>query len=296
MNLGELSDFIVKETIEADPRDKKELQKKQLAEIYPDSGIIFGNLETPVRTILVGIDIGVEELLLAKMLDVEKKIDLVLSHHSIGIAMANSRKAIDVQKFMLLNAGVKSGKIGEMIRAEKEKSQRRAMVSNCFRAESAARILGIPILCVHTPADNLAQSFVEARIAGCNSKNLGELRCVLEGIGEFAKAKLNGIGPAIFSGTEKNKCGKIFLDLTGMKPVSKGGIKMLASCGTKTIVAAHLEEESLEEAKKKKLNVLFSGHIASDSLGMNLLLDKIEKAGEITVTCCSGFERIKRGA
>jgi hypothetical protein len=39
---------------------------------------------------------------------------------------------------------------------------------------------------------------------------------------------------------------------------------------------------------------LIAGHIASDSLGMNLLLDEIEKKSKIEVVELGGFTRFSR--
>ncbi|PJB18902.1 NGG1p interacting factor NIF3, partial [Candidatus Falkowbacteria bacterium CG_4_9_14_3_um_filter_36_9] len=52
-------------------------------------------------------------------------------------------------------------------------------------------------------------------------------------------------------------------------------------------------EEHRKEAEKNHINVVIAGHMASDSLGMNLFLDELEKKG-ITVVPCSGLIRVKR--
>jgi hypothetical protein len=59
------------------------------------------------------------------------------------------------------------------------------------------------------------------------------------------------------------------------------------------MVAMHLSEKHREEAEKNHINVVIAGHVASDTLGMNLLLDGVEKAAKesFSVTACSGFER-----
>jgi hypothetical protein len=50
-----------------------------------------------------------------------------------------------------------------------------------------------------------------------------------------------------------------------------------------------------EEAEKHHINVVIAGHVASDTLGMNLLIDAVEKAAKSTlaVTECSGFKRYR---
>jgi putative NIF3 family GTP cyclohydrolase 1 type 2 len=55
----------------------------------------------------------------------------------------------------------------------------------------------------------------------------------------------------------------------------------------------HISEKNLEQAKEHHLNVVIAGHIASDSLGMNLILDQLERRG-VEVLTCSGLLRVKR--
>jgi hypothetical protein len=54
-----------------------------------------------------------------------------------------------------------------------------------------------------------------------------------------------------------------------------------------------MSEEHRKEAEKNHLNVIIAGHMSSDSLGMNLFLDEIEKQG-IELVPSSGLIRVKR--
>jgi len=57
----------------------------------------------------------------------------------------------------------------------------------------------------------------------------------------------------------------------------------------------HLSEEHFSKVKDANLNAVIAGHISSDTLGLNLLLDRIEQAGEkFQIINCSGFNRIRR--
>jgi hypothetical protein len=58
----------------------------------------------------------------------------------------------------------------------------------------------------------------------------------------------------------------------------------------------HLSEEHFKKVKDANLNVVIAGHISSDTLGLNLLLDRIEKQAKerLQIISCSGFNRIKR--
>ena len=61
-----------------------------------------------------------------------------------------------------------------------------------------------------------------------------------------------------------------------------------------TIIAMHLSEEHFRKVKAERINVIIAGHIGSDTLGLNLLLDKLSKRQEFDIIECSGFRRIKR--
>ncbi|MDD1743630.1 MAG: hypothetical protein LUO85_03290 [Methanomassiliicoccales archaeon] len=55
----------------------------------------------------------------------------------------------------------------------------------------------------------------------------------------------------------------------------------------------HLPESHLEEARKAHINILVSGHVASDSLRLNLVMDRLEERG-VVVHPFSDFIRVKR--
>jgi putative NIF3 family GTP cyclohydrolase 1 type 2 len=57
----------------------------------------------------------------------------------------------------------------------------------------------------------------------------------------------------------------------------------------------HLSEEHIKEAEKNHVNAVIAGHVASDNLGINLVLDALEKHGELEIIETSGFKRFKRG-
>ena len=67
----------------------------------------------------------------------------------------------------------------------------------------------------------------------------------------------------------------------------------LAAAGIGTVVGMHFPESHLEEARKHHINMVISGHMSSDSLGINLIADEWEKKG-VEVVPCSGLIRVSR--
>jgi hypothetical protein len=54
-----------------------------------------------------------------------------------------------------------------------------------------------------------------------------------------------------------------------------------------------MKDESINKSSEQSLNVIITGHMSSDSLGMNLWLDELEKKG-VEVIPCGGLIRVKR--
>ena len=117
---------------------------------------------------------------------------------------------------------------------------------------------------------------------------------ILKGIPEYTDALKKHAGPRILIGDAKKKAGKVFVDMTGGTEGPKRIFPRLAQAGVGTIVAMHLSEEHFKNAKAEMMNVIIAGHIASDTLGINLLLDEVEKKEKLRIIPCSGFVRIRR--
>jgi len=56
----------------------------------------------------------------------------------------------------------------------------------------------------------------------------------------------------------------------------------------------HLSEEHFKKAKEEHMNVIIAGHIASDNVGLNIMLDELEKKDNFKILPCSGFRRFSR--
>ncbi len=61
-------------------------------------------------------------------------------------------------------------------------------------------------------------------------------------------------------------------------------------------MAFPIPDEHRKEAESNNMNVVIAGHISSDNLGMNLVLDPVVKAGKLRVHEFSGFRRVARRA
>ena len=286
---------IEKEYGDLKPGEKEFFDQESLINPYADSRILSGSGEEDVKTILLGIDIEVGEILLCESLKNRGgAVDLVVSHHPEGIAFANLYAVMYMQSDIQRRYGVPINIAEDLMEQRVREVERRLMPLNHTRAVDAARLLGIPFMCLHTPADNMVATFLQSSFEEKKPYLLSDIIDFLRLLPEYREAAKNGSGPKILLGAENRRAGKIFVDMTGGTEGSKDIFQSLATTGVNTLVVMHLSEEHRKEAEKNHLNIVVAGHIASDNLGLNLLLDEVLKGSEIHILSCSGFQRVSR--
>lgn len=272
-------------------KEKEEVDKESLENPYLDSRILNIAEDKEIKIILVGIDIEPAEILLAKELG---EIDLVISHHPLGKGLAHLAEVMDLQCDVLNFYGVPIN-IAEGLMKERIDEVARGLNSkNHQRTVDTAKILKINLINSHTPCDNLAANFLKNLIDKEKPERINDLMDLLKTIPEYKEAIKIGAGPKIFVGNEERRCGKIALtEITGGTEGSPKLYEKMAQAGIGTIIGMHISEEHKKEAEAANINVVIAGHISSDSLGVNLFLDELEKKG-IKIIPCSGLIRIKR--
>jgi len=274
-----------------DDKEKKEFDQEILSNPYADSRILNIAEDKDIKKILVGIDIEPAEVLLAKELG---DIDLIISHHPLGKGLAHLADVMELQADLLAQYGVPIN-IAEGLMSERISEVARGIsVHNHERPVDAARLLKFNLMCLHTVCDNLAANFLKQKIEQEKPERIGDLIDLLKQIPEYKKAFEIGAGPMIFIGDKENHCGRITLtEITGGTSGSSKMYEKMAQAGIGTIVGMHMGKEHYEQAKTALVNVVIAGHMSSDSLGVNLFLDELEKRG-IKILPCSGLIRVSR--
>lgn len=316
MNLKKLFDLIIELGIDNDPRErskitkmladqkkeydeakedvKKEFDLDNLTNPYSDTKVLYGSEEKEINRVLVGIDIDGSEMLLADRLrERGQVVDLVIAHHPEGKALAKLYQVMHLQEDILNNFGVPINAAEAIMAGRISEVERGLLPVNHNRAVDFARILDIPLMCCHTPADNMVNTYLEKLFEEKNPETLQDVIKIIKEIPEYQQAIEIGAGPKIVLGTDKRRSGKIFVDMTGGTGGSEDAYAKLSQAGVGTVVAMHMSDKHRKEAEKNHINVIIAGHLASDSLGMNLILDKLELKG-IDIIPCSGLTRISR--
>lgn len=164
--------------------------------------------------------------------------------------------------------------------------------SNLDGGPSVARLLGMPYLGLHTPADLLGERMVEAKVDEVYEANdnptVQEILDNLMTIREYAQAP-EGQRPVIWVGEKDSYAGKTVVDFAGGLGAELDELKALITAGVGTFVCMHMDADIVKALQEdNRCNVLCMGHMASDSIGFNQILDAWEARG-VEVTRIGGL-------
>jgi len=261
------------------------LEMAELDEIPGDSAIHHPG--DGIRKILIGIDLKQAELKMAKDLG----YDCAIAHHpSAGSSILRYHEVLLRHVDQMVRAGVPADVAVETMRETVESRRVLASMQNYDHAPSVARLLDMPYLNIHTPLDEIGRRRM-AEVVG----SLGPERTVADAIaalrgafGEFRNAETeievpvgkadSRLGRAVFShGAGTN----------GGHPVAKAYFDH----GIDTVFYIHCRPEEAKRLREEygdAKTLVVTGHIASDSIGINPYVNRLRAEG-LDVTTFSGI-------
>lgn len=264
--------------------------KERLTNPYSDSRIHNANGAKKIKRVIAGIDISVGGLMLAR----ELGADLVINHHPVGLALAGLDAVMDLQIDLMEKIGVPVNVAEKLIHKRISEVARGLNPVNHYVTVDAARLMKLNLMNVHTPADNLVAQFIVRLVEKAQPRYVGEVLELLESVPEYREAMKQGVGPTLFAGDKKNRSGRIVAsEITGGTEGSKEIYQAMANAGVGTIIGMHQSEDHRKAAEEAHINVVIAGHISSDSIGMNLFLDELEKRG-VEILPFAGLIRYSR--
>ena len=313
MKLQQIYELAVRLGMEADPRGKnaaakalarnkkayEKLDKKEqdffdtesLTNPYADSRILFGDGALEVKKIMTGIDMEGDELLVAKHLG---DVDAVVAHHPRGRALVGLEDVMHMQADVLNQYGMPINVAEGLLHKRISEVSRSLSPGNHYRAPRLAELLNMPYMCTHTVTDNLVFQFLKKLIEKEKPETVEEVLDMLHEIPEYTTARRDGVGPRIFAGKGKNRTGVIAVtEITGGTEGAHDIYEKMANAGVGTVIAMHQSEKHRQFAQEAHINVVIAGHMSSDSIGMNLFLDEVEKGG-VEIVPASGLIRVSR--
>ncbi len=231
-----------------------------------------------IRKILFGVEAGVPELLLAKQMH----CDAVIAHHPQGgSALVHSYKVFERHVEQMVEAGVPRMEAEQAVRRKRDSLKVENHTRNPDHQVSVARLLKMPYMNVHAPLDEIGKRRMMKQVKAATDEKpnatVGDVVASLNELPEFKKAQTE---IAIRLGKSSSGAGKVVVShaagTNGGYEVAKAYFKH----GIGTLIYIHVSPSDLERLRVDAVgNLIVTGHIASDSVGINPFLAELEKRG-----------------
>lgn len=213
-----------------------------------------------IETALVGIDLESPELQLAA----REGYDLALAHHPAGgRARLEFPRVLDRQVEFLTDHGVPEPEAEEAVAELVERAELASHAANYRHDPSVAELLEQPYMNVHLAPDEVGRrAFVDG----------------LSAIPELAAARTD---VEVRVGREENAAGEVAIHhaagTNGGAPVARAYFEN----GVDTVIYIHAGADDPRELREEfgDENLVVTGHVASDAIGMNALIDALEERG-----------------
>jgi len=231
-----------------------------------------------IRKVLFCIDAGVSELLLAKQLN----CDAVIAHHPPGgVSAINFPEAFKRHVELMTVAGIPRDAAKEAVKRKFSRLEVEAHRKNYVQVIDAARKLNIPFMNIHMPLDEVGRRRMDNKIRK-RTREDSTVQEVVSALMEFPEFQNALTEIKVWLGKPKNCRGKI---VVSHGAGTNGGYEIAKTYfehGIQTLIYIHISPADLERLRAEfgeERNLIVTGHIASDSLGINPLIHELEDRG-----------------
>jgi hypothetical protein len=206
---------------------------------YPfgDVRVLNGPEDVELHSVLLGINIGISDFLLARELHASgTRIDAVIAHHPTGIAPSQVQDYMPVSIDYLVAEGVPRADAEDCIRRYiREKLQH--LEDNYRVGPDTAKLLGFPFACIHTPADYYMRVGVRTAFAAHPPETpLEAVRALLTIPEVDSAARISGAVPRVMSCDPSRPIGRVLLTFGGGYILPPEAYHLLGKAGVNTVV------------------------------------------------------------
>jgi hypothetical protein len=244
------------------------------AEVPADSGIwVEGD---NLRRILVGIDVGPAELLLARQLG----FDAVVAHHPVR--RRGFWRVFERHYELMGQAGVPDDAIRAAIESRSRGLRLAEHNANDDHEISVARLLGMPFLNIHLPLDEYTRQAlirtVQEEQRQQPTATVGQIAGTIGRLPSFQRSELR---PKVVYGSPDAPAGKVVVSIAGGTNGGAGVVEAYLAYGANTVVYMHIQPEELARLERDQPEgaLIITGHAPADSIGIDALVQALRQRG-----------------
>lgn len=241
-----------------------------------------------IETALVGIDLESPEIQLAH----DHGFDLALAHHPTGDeARLEFTEVLETQVEFMTNHGVPEDDAREAIGDLTEGMEHSAHSMNYRHDPSVAEFLEQPYMNIHLAPDEIGRrKMAEIADAQAADATVDDFVDALYDLSEFDDAMTD---IELRVGDLDNDLGEVAVHHAAGTNGGASVAEAYFEHGVDTVLYIHVgfgdTQELREEFAGEEKNLVVTGHIASDAIGLNVLIDELEERGVecTTISGCS---------
>jgi putative NIF3 family GTP cyclohydrolase 1 type 2 len=253
----------------------------------PADSQVYVESAADVRRVLFGVDISLAEITWAQ----QNGFDAVIAHHPLGDRARTGLMDVVHRQIDQMGAeGIARDVAERAVAARVDALHRRLHVANVNGLVDSARLVGMPLCNVHLACDIITRKALMdllQRRAGAGSTVADALTWLRDAFPEYRGAHA---GPEAWAGAPGNRLGRWTVAIAGG---TNGGFPVFHEyfqAGVNTIFAMHIDEGDLQQlraATDPGNTLVITGHMSSDSIGINVVIRGLEERG-IDVVRTSG--------
>jgi hypothetical protein len=254
----------------------------------PADSQVYVEAPADVRRVLFGIDIQLAEVTWAQ----QAGFDAVIAHHPLGDrTRTRFAEVVRRQVAQMTAEGVPAEAAERAIATRLEAMHRNTHMANINAVVDSARLIGMPVCNVHLACDIIGRNAiidVLRRRAGDASTVADAIAWLIE---EFTEYGHGHAVPEAWVGSSANRLGRWTVAMAGG---TNGGFPVFFEyflAGVDTILAMHIAEDQLQHLRAAAAaddSLVVTGHMTTDSIGINVVIGGLEERG-IEVVRTSGI-------
>ena len=253
----------------------------------PSDSQVYVEAPGDVSRVLFGVDTSLAEVLWAQ----QNGFDAVIAHHPLGdrtrTGFSELVRARQVEQ--MTAEGIDRELAENAISARLEAITRRTHMSNVNAIVDSARLFGMPLCNVHLACDIITRNAIIEVLRAHQADGSTVADC-LRWFDDFAEYGHSHARPEAWVGSPANALGRWTVAIAGG---TNGGFPVFSEyfrAGVDTIFAMHIDEGELQRlraAVQPGQTLVVTGHMTSDSIGINVVIAGLEERG-IEVVRTSG--------
>ncbi len=245
----------------------------------PVDSQVYVEATSDVRRVLFGVDISLAEVLWAQ----QNGFDAVIAHHPLGDrARTRMAEVVHRQVDQMGAEGIPRETAELAVAARLEAVHHALHVNNVNAIVDGARLIGMPLCNVHLACDIITRG-VLIDVLRANASAEATVSDAIQWMDDaFPEYSRGHARPEAWVGSTANRLGRWTVAIAGG---INGGYPVFNEyfrAGVDTIVAMHIDEGELQKLRAvadEDDTLVITGHMASDSIGINRVIRELEARG-----------------